>query len=79
MPRPPRPEQGKSIQRPHYPLPTLDDVTPKLARAQYFSTLDARSEESTKITTFNTVVGPTQVPEAPLRHHLRAERVSEEG
>lgn len=30
----PRP-LNKVIQRPHYPLPTLDDVTPRLARAQY--------------------------------------------
>lgn len=51
--------------RPHYPLPTLEDVTSKLAGAKYFSTLDARSgywaikvsEESSIPTTFNTIFG----------------------
>ncbi len=56
---------NKAIKRPHYPLPTLEDLTPKLAGAQYFSVLDARSgywaikltEESSRLTTFNTVFG----------------------
>lgn len=56
---------NKVIKRPHYPLPTLEDITPKLAGAQFFSVLDAKSgywaiklsEESSKLTTFNTVVG----------------------
>ena len=56
---------NKAIQRPHYPLPTLDDVTPRLAGAQYFSVLDARSgywtiklsQESSMLTTFNTIYG----------------------
>ncbi|XP_041867384.1 uncharacterized protein K02A2.6-like [Melanotaenia boesemani] len=56
---------NKAIKRPHYPLPTLDDVTPKLAGAQYFSVLDARSgywtiklsHESSLLTTFNTTFG----------------------
>ncbi|XP_026054529.1 uncharacterized protein K02A2.6-like [Carassius auratus] len=56
---------NKAIKRPHYPLPTLDDITPKLAGAQFFSVLDAKSgywaiklsESSSKLTTFNTVVG----------------------
>uniref|UniRef100_A0A671WXU4 Gypsy retrotransposon integrase-like protein 1 n=1 Tax=Sparus aurata TaxID=8175 RepID=A0A671WXU4_SPAAU len=60
----PRP-LNKAIQRPHYPLPTLDDITPKLAGAQYFSVLDARSgywtiklsHKSTMLTTFNTIYG----------------------
>lgn len=60
----PRP-LNKAIQRPHYPLPTFDDITPKLAGAQYFSLLDARSEywaiklsqESSILTTFNTIFG----------------------
>ncbi|KAK9539543.1 hypothetical protein VZT92_004643 [Zoarces viviparus] len=60
----PRP-LNKAIQRPHYPLPTLDDVTPRLAGAQYFSVLDARSgywtiklsHESSMLTTFNTIYG----------------------
>lgn len=32
-------ELNKAIKCPHYPLPTLDDITPRL----YFSVLDARS------------------------------------
>ncbi|KAJ8351148.1 hypothetical protein SKAU_G00226240 [Synaphobranchus kaupii] len=53
---------NKAVKRPHYPLPTLEDVTPKLAGARYFSVMDARSgywaikltDESSKLTTFNT-------------------------
>ena len=53
---------NKAIQRPHYPLPTLEDVTTKLAGAQYFRVLDVRSgywaikpsPESSLLTTFNT-------------------------
>lgn len=60
----PRP-LNKAILRPHYPLPTLEDVTTKLAGAKYFSVLDARSgywaiklsNESSMLTTFNTVFG----------------------
>ncbi|XP_024117609.1 uncharacterized protein K02A2.6 [Oryzias melastigma] len=56
---------NKAIKRPHYPLPTLEDVTSKLAGACYFSVMDARSgywaikltEESSKLTTFNSVFG----------------------
>ena len=51
---------NKAIKRPHYPLPTLDSITHKLAEAHYFSVMDARSgywaimltEESSKLTTF---------------------------
>ncbi|RXN04788.1 crumbs -like protein [Labeo rohita] len=54
---------NKAIKRPLWP--TLDDVTPKLAGAQFFSVLNAKSgywaikltEELLKLTTFNTVVG----------------------
>lgn len=60
----PRP-LNKAIMRPHYPLPTLEDVTSKLAGAKFFSILDARSgywaiklsEESSLLTTFNTTFG----------------------
>lgn len=56
---------NKVIKRPHYPLPTLDDITSRLAGARYFSVMDAKSgywaikltEESSKLTTFNTVFG----------------------
>ncbi|KAI2650239.1 Retrovirus-related Pol polyprotein from transposon 17.6 [Labeo rohita] len=54
---------NKAIKCPHYPLPTLEDITPKLAGARYFSVTDARSgywavklsEKSSYLTTFNTV------------------------
>ncbi|KAJ8333874.1 hypothetical protein SKAU_G00411930 [Synaphobranchus kaupii] len=65
---------NKAIQRPHYPLPTLDDVTPRLAGAQYFSVLDARSgywtiklsQESSMLTTFNTVFGRYRFKRLPF-------------
>ena len=34
---------SRAIKRPHHCTPTLDDVLPKLSRAQYFSIVDARS------------------------------------
>lgn len=40
--RPPK-DLNKVIKRPHYPSPTLDDVTSKLAGACYYSVMDARS------------------------------------
>ncbi|KAI2650666.1 Retrovirus-related Pol polyprotein from transposon 17.6 [Labeo rohita] len=56
---------NKAIQRPNYPLPTLEEVTTKLTGARYFSFLDARSgywtiklsTESSMLTTFNTPFG----------------------
>lgn len=53
----------KAIKRPHYPLPTLDDIISKQSGAKYFSVLDARSgywaimlaEVSSKLTTYNTI------------------------
>lgn len=58
-------ELNKAIKRPHYPLPTLEDITPRLTGARHFSVLDARSgywtiklsHESSKLTTFNTPFG----------------------
>jgi len=49
-----------ALQRPHYQLPTLDDILPELAKAKIFSILDAKNgfwqvkldEESSKLTTF---------------------------
>ena len=34
---------NKAIKRPHYPLPTLNDITAKLVGAWYFSVMDVRS------------------------------------
>lgn len=69
----PRP-LNKAIQRPHCPLPTLDDITPRLIGAQYFSALDARSgywaielsHESSMLTTFNTVFGRYRFKRLPF-------------
>ena len=54
-----------NIQRPYYPMCTIDDVTSKLAGATHFSVLDAikgyysckLTEESSKLTTFTTPFG----------------------
>lgn len=56
---------NKAINRPHYPMRTLDDVLPDLTGAKYFTKLDARSgywnvklaEESSYLTTFNSPFG----------------------
>lgn len=78
--------RNKAIHRPHYSLPTLDDIAPTLAGAQYFSMLDARSgyrtiklsHESSMLTTFNTVFG-IQVQTTSFRNHIRTGQVSKEG
>lgn len=65
---------NKAIQRPHYPLPILDNITPRLALAQYFSLLNARSgywaiklsHESSMLTTFNTVFGRCRFNRLPF-------------
>lgn len=56
---------NKAVKRSHYPLPTIEDILPKLYRAKIFSVLDARNrfwhiesdEESSLLTTFNTPFG----------------------
>lgn len=60
---------NKVIKWPHYPLPTLDDVTYRLAGTCYFSIMDASSgywalkltKKSSKLTTFNIEFG-LQIP-----------------
>ena len=55
---------NKAIKRDH-PIPTLEEITPKLAGAKLFSKLDTRNgywnikldEESSYLTTFNTPFG----------------------
>ena len=32
---------SKAIKRPHYPIPTIDDILPQLSKAKVFSVLDA--------------------------------------
>lgn len=54
-----------ALMRPHYQLPTIDDILPDLAKAKIFSVLDAQNgfwqveldEESSKLTTFWTPQG----------------------
>ena len=56
---------NKALKREHYQLPTIEEITARMAGARYFSMLDARSgywqipldEESLKLTTFNTPFG----------------------
>ena len=56
---------NEAIRRPHYPTPTLEEMTFKLEGAKVFSKLDARSgywsvtldDESSTLTTFNTPFG----------------------
>ena len=56
---------NKAIKREHHPIPTLEEITPKLAGAKLFSKLDARNgywnvkldEESSYLTIFNTPFG----------------------
>ena len=56
---------NRAIKRPHYPLPTIEEVATKLSKAKVFSVLDAKSgfwqvpldEASSKLTTFNTPFG----------------------
>jgi len=51
---------NKVIKRPHYPLPTIEDIRPKLTNAKLFSILDAKNgfwqiqldESSSYLTTF---------------------------
>lgn len=55
---------NKAIKRPHYPFPTLDDVTPQLAGAQHFSVMDARSGYwNIKLTRV--------IPAHDIQHHFR--------
>ena len=62
------------IKRPHYTMPTLDDVVSKLAGATHFSTIDARSgywsikleEESSFLTTFNSPFGRYRFTRLPF-------------
>ena len=56
---------NKAIKRPHYPLPTIEDILPKLTNAKLFSVLDAQKEfwqieldkSSSFLTTFWTPFG----------------------
>ena len=55
----------KALLRPHYPLPTIEEVATRLSKAKVFSVLDAKNgfwqvqldKESSFLTTFNTPFG----------------------
>ena len=65
---------NKSVQRSHYPLPTLEDVATRINKAKVFSVLDAKSgfwqvkrdEDSSYLTTFNTPFGRYRWLRMPL-------------
>jgi len=56
---------NRAIKRPHYPLPTIEEVATSLSKAKVFSVLDAKSgfwqvlldEASSRLTTFDTPFG----------------------
>ena len=56
---------NKALKRNDYPLPTMEDVLPRLSRAKVFTVCDVRhgywhvqlDEESSLLTTFNTPQG----------------------
>ena len=56
---------NRAIKRPHYPLPTVEEVATSLSKAKVFSVLDAKSgfwqvqldDASSRLTTFNTPFG----------------------
>ena len=65
---------NKAIKREHHPIPTLDDITPRLHGSTLFSKLDAKhsywnvklDEESTLLTTFNTHKGRYKFLHSPF-------------
>lgn len=77
---------NKAIKRPHYPLPTIEEILPNLGKARIFSVLDAKNgfwqveldEESSFLTTFNTPFGryrwkrmPFGISSAPEEYQRR--------
>lgn len=79
-----------AIKREHFQLPTLDQITTKLANAKYFSKLDANSgfwqisldDESAKLCTFATPYGrycflrlPYGIKSAPEVFHKRYKKI----
>ena len=83
---------NKAIKRPHYPLPTIEDILPKLKNAKVFSVLDAQKgfwqieldESSSFLTTFWTPFGrfrwlrmPFGISSAPEEFQRRQHEVLE--
>ena len=67
-------ELNQSIRREHYKLPTIDDISAKLANSKHFSVLDASNsfwqirldEPSSRLTTFNTPFGRYKFQRVPF-------------
>ena len=67
-------ELNQSIKREHYALPTIEDITAKLAGAKFFSVLDASNsfwqikldDASSKLVTFNTCFGRYRFKRMPF-------------
>ncbi|KAK3103001.1 hypothetical protein FSP39_015684 [Pinctada imbricata] len=65
---------NRAIQRKHYPMKTVDDISHQLAGAKIFSTLDASNgfwgivldKESSRLTTFNTPFGRYRYKRMPF-------------
>ena len=83
---------NKAIKRPHYPLPTIENILPKLTNAKVFSVLDAQKgfwqieldESSSFLTTFWTPFGrfrwlrmPFGISSAPEEFQRRQHEVLE--
>ncbi|XP_058810974.1 uncharacterized protein K02A2.6-like [Topomyia yanbarensis] len=81
---------NKALERPHFQMPTLDELLPELANAKVFTTVDAKSgfwqieldEESSKLTTCWTPFGryrwlrmPMGIAPAPEVFQLRANEI----
>ncbi|CAB3981992.1 retrotransposon-like family member retr-1 [Paramuricea clavata] len=70
---------NKAIKREHFQLPTIEDITTRMANAKWFSKLDANhgywqiplDEESQLLTTFNTPFGRYCYTCTPFEEHDR--------
>jgi len=84
---------NKALKRPHYMMPTVEDVLPKLSKARLFSVLDAKdgfwqirlTEESSFLTTFGTPFGryrwlrmPFGIATAPEEFQRRQHEIIED-
>ena len=83
---------NKAIKRSHYPLPTIEDLLPKLCNTRCFSVLDATNgfwhvkldKERSMLTTFNTSFGryrwlrmPFGISSAPEQYQRRQDQTVE--
>jgi len=70
-------ELNKAIKRPHYAMPTSEEVFAKMSNAKYFTKLDASNaywqipldEESSKLLTFSTPFGRYRFLRMPYGVH----------